>query len=151
MASSVSSISSGSSASALADASTRIPSQVLGQQDFLNLLVAQLSAQDPMNPKKDTDFIAQMAQFSALEQSKDMKSSLAAMSAQQDLLQANALLGREVNLQINKDTSVTGVVSAVNIEAGTPKIVVNGTAYEMGKLISVSEAQPEAAMETSTP
>jgi flagellar basal-body rod modification protein FlgD len=150
MATSINSISSTSAdLSALGDASSRIPTQVLGQQDFLKLLVAQLSAQDPMNPKKDTDFIAQMAQFSSLEQAKNMQSSMAAISAQQDLLNANALLGREVNLQIEKDKSVTGVVSAVNIEAGTPKIVVNGTAYEMSKLISVSEAAP-VMTETAT-
>lgn len=144
-----------------ADTSSRLPVQTLGQADFLKLLVAQLSAQDPMNPKKDTDFIAQMAQFSSLEQAKGMQTSLASLSSQQDLLQANGLLGRQVNLQIDKDKSVTGVVSAVNIEAGTPKIVVNGTAYEMSKLMSVSlfeaattgtpEIDPVTTRETSTP
>ncbi len=152
MANTVSSISgSGADAALLADTASRMPTQVLGQKDFLKLLVAQLAAQDPMNPKKDTDFIAQMAQFSSLEQAKGMQTSLATMSSQQDLLQANSLLGREVSLQISKDINVTGVVSAVNIEAGTPKIVVNGTAYEMSKLFSVSVPEPVAPRETSTP
>ena len=120
----------------------------LGQDDFLKLLVAQLSAQDPLNPQKDTEFIAQMAQFSALEQSKTMGSNISALRSQQDFVQANALLGREVNLQINKDTTVHGVVSAVNIEAGTPKIVVNDQAYDMASLLSVSLVQPQLAPAT---
>ena len=80
--------------SAASDTQSRIPLQVLGQDDFLKLLVAQLSAQDPLNPQKDTEFIAQMAQFTSLEQSKTMGSNIAALRSQQDFVQANALLGR---------------------------------------------------------
>jgi flagellar basal-body rod modification protein FlgD len=117
---------------------------VLGQDDFLKLLVAQLSAQDPMNPQKDTEFIAQMAQFSALEQTKAMQSEIAAMRNQQAVSQANGLLGHKVNLQLDSGIA-TGVVSAVSIEAGTPKIVVNGRAYDMSSLLSVSLAEPQTA------
>lgn len=124
---------------------SRIPLQVLGQDDFLKLLVAQLSAQDPLNPQKDTEFIAQMAQFSALEQSKSMEVNISALRTQQNFVQANALLGRDVKLQISKDQTVHGVVSAVNIEAGTPKIVVNDQAYDMASLLSVSLVQPQPA------
>jgi flagellar basal-body rod modification protein FlgD len=65
----------------LPDATARTPVQTLGQEDFLNLLVAQMSQQDPMNPQKDNEFIAQMAQFSALEQSKTMQQDMAALRA----------------------------------------------------------------------
>jgi flagellar basal-body rod modification protein FlgD len=124
----------------------RIPMQVLGQDDFLKLLVAQLSAQDPLNPQKDTEFIAQMAQFSALEQSKSMQTDIAALRAQQAVVQANALLGREVNVQVDQETVVRGVVSAVTFEAGTPKIVVDDQAYDISRVLSVSLAQPQAAL-----
>ncbi|HTD67807.1 MAG TPA: flagellar hook capping FlgD N-terminal domain-containing protein [Candidatus Limnocylindria bacterium] len=146
-----SSISSVSSSADLTDTTSRVPLQVLGQDDFLKLLVAQLSAQDPLNPQKDTEFIAQMAQFSALEQAKSMEVNISALRTQQTFVQANALLGREVSLQIDKDTTVQGVVSAVNIEAGTPKIVVNDQAYDMAGLLSVSLVQPQSATQTSQP
>jgi flagellar basal-body rod modification protein FlgD len=147
---SVDATSSASSGTYTSDTQARIPTQVLGQNDFLKLLVAQLAAQDPMNPKKDTDFIAQMAQFSSLEQTKAMDANLAALRAQQDVLQANSLIGREVKLQKDKDTTVTGVVSAVNIEAGTPKIVVNGTAYELGQILSLTAPPPETSAPTTS-
>jgi flagellar basal-body rod modification protein FlgD len=143
-----------SSAAALAsDTLSRVPVKTLGQDDFLRLLVAQLSAQDPLNPQKDSEFIAQMAQFSSLEQTKGMQASLTALRTQQDFVQASAMLGREVNLQVDKDTIVHGVVSAVNIEAGMPKIVVNGQAYAMSSLLSVSLVQPLTAqtIQTSQP
>lgn len=135
-------------AAASGDTLARLPMKVLGQEDFLKLLVAQLSAQDPLNPQKDTEFIAQMAQFSALEQSKTMQSDIAGLRSQQSLLQANALLGRQVNLQTDPNHTVSGVVSAVRLEAGMPKIVVNDQAYDMASLLSVSLVQPQAA---STP
>ena len=130
------------------DPLTPVPVKTLGQDDFLKLLVAQLSAQDPLNPQNDSDFIAQMAQFSSLEQTKGMQSSLSALLAQQDFAQASAVLGHEVNLQIDQDTTVQGVVTAVNIEAGTPKIVVNGQSYDLASLLSVSLVQPQPAQIT---
>jgi flagellar basal-body rod modification protein FlgD len=134
-----------SSGADLMNAESRIPIRTLGQDDFLKLLVTQLSSQDPLNPQKDTDFIAQMAQFSSLEQAKAMEASLTALRTQQDFVKANAVLGREVELQIGKDQTVRGVVSAVFIEAGTPKIVVNDQAYDMNSLLSVSLVQPQPA------
>ena len=116
----------------------RIPIQTLGQNDFLKLLVTQMTSQDPMNPQKDTDFIAQMAQFSTLEQSKTMQTDIAGLRSQQQFLQANALLGHTVGLQVNADTLATGMVSAVNIVAGTPKIVVAGTAYDLSQVLTIT-------------
>ncbi len=116
----------------------RIPIQTLGQNDFLKLLVTQMTSQDPLNPQKDTDFIAQMAQFSALEQSKTMQVDIAELRAQQQLLQANALLGQTVEVQVNEHTTATGVVSAVEILAGTPRIVVGGESYDLSQLRSIT-------------
>lgn len=121
----------------------RIPVRTLGQNDFLKLLVTQMTSQDPLNPQKDTEFIAQMAQFSALEQSKTMQSDIAQLRTQQEFLQANALLGQAVALQVDKNTTAQGIVSAVQIEAGTPKLMVGGHTFALSQVLSV--ARPPAA------
>jgi len=141
--SSVNSISNSSVALA-GDSSARIPNKTLGQDEFLRLLIAQLSSQDPLNPQKDTEFISQMAQFSSLEQAKGMQSSLAALHSQQEFVQANAMLGREVNVQIDQDTFVKGLVSSVNIESGRPRIVIDNQSYDISSVLSVAMFHPQA-------
>jgi flagellar basal-body rod modification protein FlgD len=115
-----------------AEGSTRTPVQTLGQDDFLKLLVAQMSQQDPMNPQKDSEFIAQMAQFSALEQSKSMQQDMSA-------LRASALLGSTVTVN-DKDlkTEKTGVVTAVVMDKGVPQLLfANNARYSLSDVIRI--------------
>ena len=121
------------------DASTvsTVPTQTLGQNDFLKLLVAQMGAQDPMNPQSNTDFIAQMAQFSSLQQTTSMQTNLSQISSQQQLMQANSLIGRQVSLQATADQTAQGVVSEVQVQSGTPKIIVNGQSFDLSQVLSI--------------
>lgn len=116
----------------------RVPVKTLDQNDFLRLLIAQLSSQDPLNPQKDAEFIAQMAQFSSLEQAKSMQNNIAAMRSDQQLLQANVMLGQTVELQVDKDTTTTGIVSAVRVVDGTPKLVVGDKSYDMSQVLTIT-------------
>lgn len=131
-------ISATSSAGSTASPQDRIPVRTLGQNDFLKLLVTQMTSQDPLNPQKDTEFIAQMAQFSALEQSKTMQADIAGLRSQQQFLQANALLGQAVDLQVDKETTAQGIVSAVQLKAGTPTLVVGGQTFALSQVLSVA-------------
>ena len=133
------------------DPSSRIPVQTLGQQDFLKLLVTQMTAQDPMNPQSDTQFIAQMAQFSALEQAKRMQADMSKLRSDQELGQANSLIGKTVTLQVNPDLTAQGSVSAVQIEAGTPKLIVNGQKFDLDQVVTISpsvEATTTSSLKT---
>lgn len=120
----------------------RLPSKNLGQDDFLKLLVAQLSAQDPMNPQKDTEFIGQMAQFSSLEQTRAMQSDIAGMRVDQQVQQATALIGRTVAIRTTGGDTVTGQVTGLNLEQSTPRIVVNGLPYPVGDVLGITASAP---------
>ena len=120
------------------------PASTLTQADFLQLLVAQMQNQDPMNPQSDTDMAAQMAQFSSLTESTNMSNSLS-------MMQANSLVGSTVNLQIDSNTSATGVVQGVVMNNGAPEIMVNGTTYPLNEIVSVEPtASSNAAAQSSS-
>jgi flagellar basal-body rod modification protein FlgD len=114
------------------------PSQVLSQNDFLKLLVAQMTSQDPMNPTSDTQMAAQMAQFASLQQTGTMSSNIATMLTQQQIVQANGMLGGTVTLQVDANTVTSGVVQAVQLVGGVPKIVVNNTPYDLSQVLTLA-------------
>lgn len=115
------------------DGTTRTPVQTLGQEDFLQLLVTQMSQQDPMNPVKDTEFIAQMAQFSSLEQSKAMMQDMAS-------LRASTLLGSTVTVkdENNEDGYAIGVVEGVFMNGKTPELMINGERYDLSAIENIA-------------
>jgi flagellar basal-body rod modification protein FlgD len=117
------------------------PQQTLNQQDFLQLLVAQMENQDPLNPQSDTDMASQMAQFTSLTQSSAMSSSLS-------MLQANSLIGSTVTLQVDPQTTASGVVQGVILNGSTPEIIVNGSTYDLSQITGVT---PTVATPTSSP
>jgi flagellar basal-body rod modification protein FlgD len=73
-------------------ATVKGPNQTLGQDQFLALLIAQLKNQDPLNPVDNTEFIAQLAQFSQLEQAKQMTTALNTFIQRQDIANNNGLV-----------------------------------------------------------
>jgi flagellar basal-body rod modification protein FlgD len=120
------------------------PSQVLNQQDFLQLLVSQMQNQDPLNPQSDTEMAAQMAQFTSLTQSSQMAGSLS-------MLQANSLIGSTVNLQVNSQTTTSGVVTGVVENNGQAQVQVNGASYNLNQVLSVMPPIAAPAGSTSAP
>jgi flagellar basal-body rod modification protein FlgD len=131
----------------------REPVRELGQQQFFELLAAQYSYQDPLNPQSDTDFIAQMAQFSALESNRAMQSELEAIRQQSSLAQTTALVGKTVTLQPpNGGEAVQGVVSAVRFTDGGSTVTVNGVEYDSTRVTAVETGYtPVAPLDTPLP
>ena len=129
-----------SSTTTSSTAAAATPSQTLNQSDFLKLLVAQMQYQDPMNPQSDTQMAAQMAQFTSLQQSSQMSSSLS-------MLQANNLVGSTVTVLAdphNPSSLTTGVVTGVTMTSGSPQILVTDpktltqTPYNLSQLVSMT-------------
>jgi flagellar basal-body rod modification protein FlgD len=119
---------------------TTSANSTLNQADFLKLLVTQMTSQDPLNPESDTDFAAQLAQFSSLQEATTMAGDMAVM-------QASSLIGSTVSVEsaTNSDQETSGVVTAVDMSSGSPEIQVNGQLYALSQILSISPTQSTAA------
>lgn len=123
-------------------------SAVLAKEDFLKLLIAQLQNQNPMSPMDDTQFVAQLAQFSSLEQMANMasaidelKKDMVILSSQTLLAQGAAMIGKEVTGYIatgKKDENgsaimqeISGTVTSVKWLDGSLTLMVGETALSM--------------------
>ena len=113
----------------------RKASQELGKDDFLKLLITQLSHQDPTNPMDNTAFIAQMAQFSSLEQMNNMANGFDRMALLMNNNDAVSTLGKTVDIEIGSD-KITGVVESVT-RGEKPQVLVNGNYYSLEHINAV--------------
>jgi flagellar basal-body rod modification protein FlgD len=95
------------------DTQSRDPAQIMGKNDFLNLLVTQLQHQDPLNPAESTEFTAQLAQFSSLEQLSNINDNLKNM----ELFQTSVTNSQAVSY-IGKEITARG--NTVQLESGQP-------------------------------
>ncbi|HCX62832.1 MAG TPA: hypothetical protein DHU59_10385 [Clostridiales bacterium] len=122
----------------------------LQMQDFLNLLIAQITNQDAMNPMDNTEFISQMAQFSSLQAMSDLtKVSIEG--------QATALIGKNVVVadydSKGKLVIDEGIVQRVTFHGGQTKLYVNDKEYFYSNVMEVKAEEPEEppAPETDPP
>jgi flagellar basal-body rod modification protein FlgD len=147
----VSSTTTGSTSAITTNATTTTgpaKSSALGQNDFLKLLAKQFQTQDPMKPMDDTAFIAQMAQFTSLEQSSSLLSQITAMNSKQDIATANSYLGRDVTVSDGKGGVVTGEATGVEVSDGVPRIVIGDYTYAVSSVVRVA---PKAATTVTDP
>lgn len=110
-------------------ARSRTPVQLLGKDDFLRLLITQLKHQDPLEPVDNQEFIAQMAQFSSLEQMQNLNKSFETMALIEMSSSALNFLGRDVQaidpLSENGEV-ITGTVSSIKLKDGEALLVIDG-------------------------
>jgi flagellar basal-body rod modification protein FlgD len=118
------------------------------KQTFLQLLVAQLRYQDPMNPTDSTEFMSQTAQFNALEQMQAVAQQTAALLSAQTAFGAMSLVGRNVGYVDADGATVTGTVSGVRYDAGGPVLTVDGTDIALGQVQSVTQGTTEPTQPT---
>jgi len=117
---------------------TPTKSNELGKDDFLKLLVTQMQSQDPMNPMDNSEFIAQMAQFTSLEQMKNMNTSM-------QIAQAASYIGKQVSWTDDKGEAQTGVVSSVKMVSGEPQLMIGEKSVALAKITTIANATSKTA------
>ena len=137
----MSSVSSVDSTTTTADTTTTTSTaeSTLDYEDFLELLTVQLENQDPFDPLSDTDFIAQMANFSTLEEVSNFSDNFSSYSSrQQQLSSAQTFLGKTVTVETDSD-SVTGTVTAVTYDtSGDTYVTIDGTQYDASDITATA-------------
>lgn len=98
----------------------------LNIQDFLKILTSQLTHQDPLKPMDNQEFVAQLAQFTSLQQTQQLNAKLDSLLSIQAATQSVGLLGRSVDVRTASGT-VTGTVSALDFSGTEPHLSVRLT------------------------
>ena len=118
-------------------AQTETPSTVkrgdqLGKMEFLQLLVTQLRYQDPMNPMDDREFAAQLAQFTSLDK-------ITEQTKWSKMTYGLGLVGQTVQYQAEDGGIATGVVKALRMVEGTPKLSLGDTEIGIDQVVQTSK------------
>lgn len=121
-----------------------VPGGALNENSFLQLLATQMKYQDPMAPQDNTAFIAQLAQFTSLEQMTNVATSsqsiLQSIQSLQSMMQmefAHQLIGANVTVGDGSGSNVTGTVSAISFNGGNAQLMINGTSYPLASVVGM--------------
>ena len=106
------------------------PSSILGQNDFLKLMIAQLQAQDPLQPANTNEYVSELAQFTQVEQTTNLANA-------SELSGAVQLIGRTVSYTAASGATSTGKVQGVQSTASGTTVTVEGVPGV--KLSSITE------------
>jgi len=127
-------------------AAAKSKGDTLGKDDFLKILVTQLRNQDPMQPMQDRDFIAQMAQFSSVEQLMNMSGEMTKL--RQNLGMASSMIGKEVtwyDYAVNGElVPFKGTVDSILIKDGVQYAQVGQKDIPFDNIVGVREVGSEA-------
>ncbi|KUO95065.1 flagellar hook capping FlgD N-terminal domain-containing protein [Ferroacidibacillus organovorans] len=125
---------------------TTVPGGALNQNSFLQLLATQLQYQNPLQPTSNTQFIAQLAQFSSLEQMTNvatgetkLQTGLATINSNTQLATAFSIMGDTATVQTGSGVTVSGIVSSVNTQSGAIMVTVGSESYPLQSIVSVTK------------
>ena len=129
----------------------RTTGETLDKDAFLRLLTIQMSKQDPLSPMKNTEFVAQMAQFTALEQMKNINTSMTEVKQGLMVLPMFSMIGKEVSY-FNETTEsyVSGKAEAILLgKGGQPMMLVGGQRVAIEDIVSIRESSAVAAQQAA--
>lgn len=111
----------------------------LDKEDFLNLLVAQMKYQDPLQPQSNTEYVSQLATFTQVEATENMAHTA-------ESLEAGGLIGKTVimrptNSVTGETSDVVGVVDYMMKEGSNIYLAINGSLYNLDDLYTVADSE----------
>jgi flagellar basal-body rod modification protein FlgD len=137
---SIASIGNTSAASSL-NSSSGSSQVLLNQQQFLQLLTAQLQNQDPLNPLNSQDFTSQLAQLSTVSGIQQLNGSIQQLLQLQQLSQGAALMGKTVTyITSGATTSGKGVVQGVSLQNGQLQVQVSGQQVPISQINGIAQS-----------
>ncbi|KGE17524.1 flagellar hook capping protein [Paenibacillus wynnii] len=123
-------------------------SSVMGKDQFLKILITQLQNQDPMQPMEDKEFIAQMAQFSSVEQLMNISTQLTSLN--QSLGSASNLIGKSITWTDSTTLlPVSGIVDSIVVKSGVNYAVVGDKKIAITDVTEVKIAPSAANIDSS--
>jgi flagellar basal-body rod modification protein FlgD len=111
----------------------------MGMEDFLKVLLTQLTYQDPLKPMDNQEFMAQMAQFTSLQQTQELNEKLSTLISNQSALQSVGLIGRTVDIKTNNGVTITGSVTALALSGESPALTVTTSGGATVSNVSLSQ------------
>lgn len=129
-----------------AESVDRTVNQELGRDAFLTLLVLQLQNQDPLNPIENNELLAQLAQFTSLEQMRNLNDSFDVLSGnidQLNFISASELLGRTVSGVDMNGVPIQGVVEGIQLDGSVVMLNIDGRQMSMAGVLQIN--QPASA------
>lgn len=126
---------------------SREAKNVLGKDDFLKLMLTQMQQQDPLDPMDNQQMLAQMAQFSSLEQMSNLNQTLTDGQNTDSFMGATRLLGKDVSINdpiASPDSGafITSTVKSVSYSADGPVLsLANGRLVSVSQILKVEEPQ----------
>ncbi|MDT3424519.1 flagellar basal-body rod modification protein FlgD [Paenibacillus forsythiae] len=120
--------------------------ETLGKDQFLKILVTQLQNQDPMQPMQDKEFIAQMAQFTSVEQLMNISGQLGALN--QSLGSVSGLIGKNVSwLDSSTSQQKSGTVDSIVVSGGVQFALVGKEKIALSDITQIKNVESAQAME----
>ncbi|WP_410515014.1 flagellar hook capping FlgD N-terminal domain-containing protein [Paenibacillus sp. BR2-3] len=124
-------------------------SSVMGKDQFLKILITQLQNQDPMQPMEDKEFIAQMAQFTSVEQLMNISTQLTSLN--QSLGSASSLIGKDITW--TDSTTLlpkSGTVDSILVSSGVNYAVVGDQKIALSEVTQIKNASTAASVDSSS-
>lgn len=115
----------------------------LKTEDFIKMMITQLQNQDPLEPAKNQELLAQMSQIGQLQSATSLQESLQGMVLQNQIGSASSLIGKTVQGLDGQDDPVTGIVNSVKVGAdGVSLELENGKTLMLSRVTQIAPASP---------